>query len=273
MQNARIQMVLVLPPREGQDTFQINNIIASMKHKNLTHSFLLPLAALAALASIPAHAASIRVAITVDNSYALFTGTETAATTFVGSDFSWPSTEVYDFDLPADRFIYVVTASDLSVAQGFLAQFDNLDTGFKFYSSDPQWEVMATGLGSGAPYTGSAADLALLSAELVDANGGGNPSAGWVPLTSGPANGADPWGLRPGIDADARWVWYSSNGDTDPTTPGFNHDEWLVFRISVAATPTPPSPTPDSGTTFVMFGMALAGLRWAHRAVNRRNQV
>lgn len=209
-----------------------------------------------AAVSLPAQAINISVSMTVDNSYALFYGTETAATTFVGSDFAWPTTETYTFDLPATQYIYVVTASDVSVAQGFLGQFKNLDSGYTFYSNDPQWEVMATGLGNtGAPYTGSATDLALLTAEILDANGGGNPSAGWVGLTAGPANGAAPWGTRPDIDAAARWVWYSSNGDPDPTTPGFNHDEWLVFRISVAATPTVPEPG-----SLALAGLALAGL-------------
>lgn len=177
--------------------------------------------------------------ITVDNSYALFYGTGTAATAFVGSDFNWPTTETYSFNLPGNHYIYVVTASDLTLAQGFLGQFENLDLNYKFYSSDPQWQVMATGLGPNAPYTGSAADLALLTQEIIDANGGGNASNGWTALTAGPANGSAPWGLRPNIDAAAKWVWYSSNGDTDPTTPGFDHDEWLVFRIAVDSSPVP----------------------------------
>lgn len=211
---------------------------------------------LLAAMSLPAQAINIEVNMTVDNSYALFYGTGTAATNFVGSDYDWTNTETYTFNLPAGQFLYVVTASDISVAQGFLGQFKNVDSNYKFYSNDPQWQVMATGLGNiGAPYTGSMGDLALLTNEILDANAGGNPSMGWVGLTAGPANGAAPWGTRPGIDAAARWVWYSSNGDPDPTTPGFNHDEWLVFRVAVDAPPTVPEPG-----ILALAGLALAGL-------------
>ena len=214
-------------------------------------STTLAAAALMASISLPAMADVIQVKMTVDNSYALFYGNQNAATNFVGSDFNWPTVETYNFNLDANQYLYVVTASDRAVAQGFLGPFENLTKGYKFYSNDPQWQVMATGLGSNAPYTGSAANLSLLSQEIQDANAGGNPSNGWTNLTAGPSNGSAPWGTLGGIDSQARWVWYSSNGDTDPTSPGHNHHEWLVFRIPVNAAPVPEPET---------YAMMLAGL-------------
>jgi len=213
---------------------------------NKTRQWACTALAAAALATMgAARADAIRVSMTVDNSYALFVGDANGATSFVGTDGSWPSVETYDFNLQSSAYLYVVTASDRSTAQGFLGQFENLTSGYKFYSNDPQWQVMATGLGSAAPYSGTQAALDLLSAEIQDANGGGNPSNGWKNFTAGGANGSSPWGTMSGIDAAARWVWYAA-GDcntTNPTLGGCDAGEWLVFRIAAAASPDDPTGT------------------------------
>lgn len=209
--------------------------------------------------TLQAQAIPFTVSITVDNSYALFTGTETQATNFVGSDNDWYGVETYSFDLPSSNFIYVVTQSDLAVAQGFLAQFTNLTTNERFYSNDPQWQVTATGNYGNAPYSDSADDFTELNSQLALANLGNNPSNGWVNTTAGEANGASPWGTLSEIDAAARWSWYNSNGSDNPTLGGFNHAEYLIFRISVGATEVP------EPTTLLLMAIGLFGLGFARK--------
>jgi PEP-CTERM motif len=207
--------------------------------------------------AVQANAIPFEVDITVDNSYALYYGSATTATTFVGSDNNWTTTETYNFNLPDTDYIYVVTQSDLAVAQGFLAQFTNLNTNERFYSQDVQWQVTATGNYGFAPYNGSASAFTELNNQLALANLGTNPSNGWVATTAGNANGASPWGLRPNIDAAAEWVWYNSNNTVDPTIGGFDHDEYLIFRISVGASEVP------EPTSLLLLGVGLLGLGFA----------
>lgn len=210
--------------------------------------------------SFKANAIPFEVDITVDNSYALFYGTQTTATNFVGSDNNWPTVEQYAFDLPANNYIYVVTQSDLAVAQGFLAQFTNLLTNERFYSHDSQWQVTATGRYGFAPYDSTPASFAELNSQLALANAGTNPSAGWVATTAGNANGSAPWGNLSSIDSAARWSWYNSKKDgSDPTQGGFNHDEYLIFRINVGAQSVP------EPSSILLFTLGLVGLGLARR--------
>jgi hypothetical protein len=242
------------------DAHDARNLDGSMQMKNnpLRSGLIAGLLAMCAWGS--AHADAIRVTMTVDNSYSLFVGNRNGATTFVGTDAWWPTVETYNFNLERSAYVYVVTASDLWIAQGFLAQFENLTGGYKFYSQDPQWQVMATGLGSAAPYSGSAVDMALLTREIQDANAGGNLSNGWTAFTAGAGNGSAPWGSVPAIDTAARWVWYAGGNcnPADPTRGGCNAGEWLVFRIAVAATPEDPIPGVPEPASIGLAGLGLA---------------
>lgn len=210
-----------------------------------------------------AQATPIEVTVTADNVYGIYTGTGTAASTFVGADNAWPSAETYNFNLPDDNFIYVVSYTDDAVAQGFLAQFTNHSNGNVFYSSDPQWEVTATGINKNT--ADPQPTLAELSTQIQLANAGTNPANGWVAPTVGPVNGATPWGPVAGISSAAHWTWYDSHKDTRTSTSypvpfaGFNHDEYLIFRIAVAATPITPSvPEPES-VALALVGLGLCG--------------
>lgn len=195
--------------------------------------------------------------MTVDNQFDVYFGTPSTTNFFAGGGNNWPTTyTITANNRLATDYLYVATASDQNVAQGFLGTFVNTTTNLVTDTGDAVWEVFPAGqylqqmgLGSG-PWpaslmpTQAQVDIAINYAETNNL---------WVTPTAGGFNGAFPWGTRPGISSNARWIWHSANGDTDPTSPGFNHDEFLVFRIA-GAVPTP-------GAVSLAGLSLLAGLR------------
>lgn len=104
-------------------------------------------ACLVGLAASAAIADNWSVSMTVDNQFDAYKGTVGATVgAAVGSGSSWSTT--YNFSLTgmtASDYFYVSTASDHSVAQGFLGEFNNTTLNYKFNTGGPRWEVFPVG--------------------------------------------------------------------------------------------------------------------------------
>ena len=207
--------------------------------------------------------------ITVDNQYDVYFGTPTTTNYYAGGDTTWTTVEYYQAlgRLPTD-YLYVSTASDYSSAQGFLGTFTNTTTGNTISTGDLVWEVFPAGAYAATnPYgVGNwPASLMPTQTQVDTAIAYATANNLWVSPTSVPGYDNDPstsispatweWGwFFPTIDTSASWIWYDSGKDTSPITlapvplDGFNHDEFLVFRIAGAAVPEP------STLGLLMFG-------------------
>jgi hypothetical protein len=138
--------------------------------------------------------------------------------------------------------IYIAAWSDRITIQGLL--HDLSVDGVPAWFDDPRWEVYPTNTGS---YDGPSS-IGELQAYIQIAN----QSNGWRTLTLGEmndgtfpnGNGCGCWLFdpTPNIDHTARWAWYDSGKTQDqghPFCPGFNHDEYLIFRLCIEAPPVP----------------------------------
>jgi hypothetical protein len=211
----------------------------------------------------PAVAVPVQTEINVDNWAAVYTGNAAGTSLtlhqsgIVGPNVSLPTSASFN---TTDDYLYIAAWSDDGVQQGLLV--DVTINGNLTQSGDPAWDVFASGIdmdAAGAPI------LPVMSAQIAIANGGGGPSLGWVaPAIGGNNTGTfpptNPWVAVGVILPSSQWMWYDSGKDTvsstlgfsPPFRLGFNHDEFLIFRL--------PVPEPSSlGVVFV--GAVLIGLR------------
>ena len=216
--------------------------------------------------------------MTVDNQFAVYFGTPTATNFVAGAGNDWAVE--YNFPaigrLPTD-YLYVATASDQNVAQGFIGTFNNVTTSATVNTGSAAWEVFPAGAYAAtnpfwpSPWTAS---LMPTQTEVDTAIAYATANSLWVTPTGGTGYDNDPststspftypWGYYANIQQSAQWIWYESGNDssggTRPTPlDGFNHDEFLVFRIAGAA--------PEPATAGLM---ALGGLGLLRR---RRSQI
>ena len=198
--------------------------------------------------------------LTVDNQFNVYFGTSTTTNYFAGGGATWTVEDNFTATgrLPTD-YLYVATASDHSGAQGFIGTFTNTTTAASISTGDVIWEVFPAGAYAASidaswpsPWTPllmptqSQVDDAILYAETNNL---------WVAPTAVPGYDNDlstpiapytwEWGWTfPNIDPSASWIWYDSGNDpyagsfAPPPLIGFNHDEFLVFRVA-GAVPEP----------------------------------
>ncbi len=189
--------------------------------------------------------------ITVDNQYDVYFGDAVSTDYFAGGDGDWHSTETWiALNRDPNDFLYVATSSDYSIAQGFLAEFINTTQNVTILTGSSVWEVFPAGaylqqINPSWPATWPAS-LMPTQAEVDQAIAFATSNNLWVtPVTApGYSNGASPlpWGTRSGISPAAQWIWHDSGKSFSGLYPvpfaGFNHDEFLVFRV-----PNVPEPT------------------------------
>ncbi len=241
---------------------------------NTTQRQLLQALAMAAivLLSSTAQADDWTMAITVDNQYDIYFGDAfLTVPTFVGGDTDWMDTENWSITgVAPSAFLYVATASDHSIAQGFIGSFTNLTTATTFVTSDDAstpWEVFPAGqylaalnaIDGSIPAGVWPASVQPVSSQVQTAVAYATTNNLWITPTSTPGydNGSSPlpWGGRPGIPASAEWIWHDTGGVSAWPYPdpfgGFNHDEFLVFRVPGVAVPEPTS------AALVLCGIAV----------------
>ncbi len=232
-------------------------------------------AAGAALAGLAA-ADDWEIYMTVDNQFDIYFGTPTVTNYAAGGGATWTSEDYFQAlgRLPTD-YLYVATASDHATAQGFLGTFTNTTTATTISTGDAAWEVFPAGAYAATnPYGAGAwpASLMPTQAEVDTAIAYAEANNLWVTPTSAPGYDNDlstpitpytwEWGWTfPNIQPSASWIWYDSGNDTSGGSfapapfKGFNHDEFLVFRIAGAA------PEPASAGLLALGSIAVAGFR------------
>ncbi len=178
-----------------------------------------------------AQAQSVSGSLTADNLFTAYlsTSVNTLGTQIaIGSN--WPST--YSFLNEAlipgqDRWLNIV-ATDQGGPAMFIGSFSLSGLGFQFAngnqtlnSNTTDWQTYTSGLGIGL-----------------------------VPTVSLGLNGSSPWGLRPGIDAQASFVW--SNDLCSSCT--------RYFQTKITATTTVPEPS-----TWALLGTGLVAIAVVRR--------
>jgi MSHA biogenesis protein MshQ len=167
-----------------------------------------------------AQATTVSTDMTVDNLFNFFISTnDTVPGALVGTGNNWPVTYSFTGLLTPGVTNYLhVQAINQGGPGGFIGDYTLSDGAFKFsngtqslLTETADWRMSMSGFGSG-----------------------------YVTPTDEGANGVSPWGVRPGINANAHWIWANSTCDS------------CTLYFSSTITPTIPEPE--------TYAMIVAGL-------------
>jgi hypothetical protein len=167
-----------------------------------------------------------------DNSFVLYTGDAAGSALMLRGGGAFPQVVPVDITT-SDPAIYLIAWSDHRVHQGLL--HDLTLNGVPHWSDSPSWVVFATGHDLNGDYPGVQPSAADIGAEIATANRGDL----WRPITvGGPNDGSfpasDSWQAVDPIPPAVRWAWFNSgreSGTEAPFRPGFDHGEYLIFRL------------------------------------------
>jgi hypothetical protein len=204
---------------------------------------------------------TIKGHFTCDNNYAVYLGnhdrvaTKLLPTTGDGvtnelADDIWIGEDV-TFDASTGDWFYIIAWSDNSGWQGLIGEFKGTAT---IHTGNPDWEVYATGKDYDNKEAPPASEINEFIAKANTQNAWKKPFVGPTNINTNLIYESAPAGFKiAGIQDEANWVWYDS-GKSPEKTPfvGYNHDEFLIFRIpawkmAVSLNPTvnPPAPSHD----------------------------
>jgi hypothetical protein len=125
-----------------------------------------------------------------------------------------------------EEFIYFVCWSDDGGLNGLLAELHGANGALS--GKNAKWEVFPTGINFSLP--SDRPSEALINTELKKAH-----CKKWKNVTAGVKNDGSKFRKYPKIHPNAEFIWYDSGKDSSAGAPfdGFNHDEFLIFRLSI----------------------------------------
>ncbi len=176
--------------------------------------------------------------IVADNEVRIYTAVSEVpamTVTYQGVSACWSTSVPVNINT-TNRYLYLTCWSDLSVAQGLL--HDLTVDGTPVYSGHSLWRVL--------PNDSVMAACTVPGAGVVEAAMASRiPTGTFVVPTVGCQNNATcygVWGQSTLISSAAKWSWFNSGNQVSgnaPFQPGFNHREFLIFRLDMQQVATP----------------------------------